>query len=769
MIPDAVIDQVRDAHDIVDIVSRFTPLKRKGSAFKALCPLQGHDEKTPSFTVNPNRQIYKCFGCGRGGNVFRFLMEMQGLTFVEAVRALGEERGIALPTQSRFSGPPPDRKRKTLRALSLAQRYFHACLGRDEGTVARAYLNKRGYDSAAIRTFGLGYAPASRHGLLHALTKRGVDEQSLVDAGLIYPREGSKPAADRFVHRVMFPVANLQGQVVTFGGRALNADERAKYLNGPETLVFRKSQTLYALERAQHAIRKRGEALVMEGYTDVLMCHMHGFEHAVAGMGTAFTPQQARLIHRFASRAMLLYDADDAGQKAAERAVEVLLEAGLEVRVVVLPRGRDVDEILLEDGEEALDRILTSALNLFDYKILRLGQEHDLRTPRGRARAVEALVPTIVRVRSPVEREQLFRHVSEKIGGDLEQVTTERLLRAEAARVVQAEQRMARSRSRSRANRSSPTGRRGGGRPEERGNESAAPALTDGERTRLQSRARDERDLLGACFVSSSLLNAVTRAMGPEHFALSVHRRVFAEILETVDAGRSMELHGLLKRFVGDPEASSVLTALPDDAALAERVAFQIEFVERDRLRKSRFARLKSRLRAGAEGAVNPELGESVRAIPVAHEAYPSPAPEAPPDRDGSSDALASDASLANFDEPVVTEDARPSLGCDAHHPVKWEIQVEYDQDGCPVLDGPPDDAEAFIEGEHDEQWIAQAPISTPSIAKKKNTKKKSKSSASGVFPGDVSSRREDASVSESAESPPSANSNSSPGARESS
>ncbi len=752
MIPDVVIDQVRDAHDIVEIVSRFTPLKRMGSAYKALCPMQGHDEKTPSFTVNPGRQIYKCFGCGRGGNVFRFLMEMQGLTFVEAVRALAEERGISLPSTSGIKGPPPNRKRKTLRALSLAQRYFHACLLRDgEGDVARAYLTKRGYDLSAIRQFGLGYAPASRHGLIDALRKRSVDEQTLSDAGLIYAREGAKPAADRFVHRVMFPVTNLQGQVVTFGGRALNPEERAKYLNGPETFVFHKSQTLYALDRAQGPIRKRGEALIMEGYTDVLMCHMHGFDHAVAGMGTAFTAQQARLINRFASRALLLYDADDAGQKAAERAVEILLEAGLEVRVVVLPEGRDVDEILLEDGSDALDRILGGALNLFDYKIVRLGREHDLRTPRGRAAVVEALAPTIVRVRSPVEREQLIRHVAERIGGDREQVTTERLLRAEAARVVQSEQRIARRRSR----RSAPRAARSSAND-------ATQVLSDEERTRRESRSRDELDLLGGCFVSRELLDAVARAMGPEDFVHLAHRRAYEGVLAELDAGRvesgqPMELHRLLKRFMGDPEVLNVLTALPDDAALDERVTFQIEFVEKDRLRKNRFARLKARLREGAEAPANPP--QTLPASSVTNAMTGASGEGSDPTMRLES-PLESPQKTTEISKRVVANDAQPSAGCDPLDTVQLDIQVEFDEEGCPVLDGPPDDAEAYIAGVGDEQWITQEASSTSSRSSSGSGTLTSGTSASNTSTSDDVSLVVDADARSSSSSDPSSDAN---------
>ncbi|MDA1196293.1 MAG: DNA primase, partial [Planctomycetota bacterium] len=426
-IPDHIIDQVRDAHDIVDIVQRAVPLKKAGAAYKGLCPF--HDEKTPSFTVHPGRQTYKCFGCGKGGNVFGFLMETQGLAFPEAVRRLAEERGIVLPDEPRSDPAEDERLDRVRRALAFAHKFFASTLASDAGREARSYLERRGYDTAAQQQFGLGYAPAAWDRLLEAAVAAGLTPQDLDDAGLVVPRRESDGFYDRYRNRVMFPIADGRARLCTFAGRTLDPDEQAKYINGPETIAFRKSDVLYALHRARDTIRRRGESLLMEGYTDVLMCHMHGFENAVAGMGTAFTERQARLLARAAERVVLVYDGDDAGRAAAEKSLDVLLQHGLEVRVALLPEGRDVDEILIEEGPEAFQAVLDASLELFEFKLAAAGRRHDLDTPRGRAQAMEEIVASVVKVQSELERDQLLRMLADRLGGGPE---TETVLRRRA-------------------------------------------------------------------------------------------------------------------------------------------------------------------------------------------------------------------------------------------------------------------------------------------------------------------------------------------------
>ncbi len=571
-IPDHIIEQIREAHDIVEVVRRAVALKQAGSGFKGLCPF--HEEKTPSFTVHPGRQTFKCFGCGKGGNVFGFLMETAGLNFPEAVRQLAEERGIEVPRDAAPDPAADERYERIRQALAFAHRVFVQGLGSDDGREARSYLEHRGYDAEACRRFGLGYAPASWDRLLSAASGAGISAEALDQAGLVVPRREKDGYYDRFRHRVMFPIADARGRLCTFAGRTLDPDDPAKYMNGPETDVFKKTNVLYALHRARDSVRKSGEALLMEGYTDVLMCHLHGFENAVAGMGTAFTDAQARQLRRHAERVILLYDADDAGRLAAERALDVLLLEGLEVRVALLPEGRDVDEILLEEGPEALHAVLAQARDLFDFKLGLLAERHDLASPRGRAKASEDLVASITKVQSPLERDQLLRMVAEKLGGGPE---TEAILRQEAAR------RMGEARARP-ARRAQPA--RGEAAPA-----GATPGTTrrgtlEDAITRVTASAqeRDELDLLAGAVLVPALRDAVFRAVGPEEFTAPARERLYNAMLSRWEQGEEMDPQGLLTHFQADPEVTAVIAGLPEDETLEERVTSWIAFTEQHRL-----------------------------------------------------------------------------------------------------------------------------------------------------------------------------------------
>jgi DNA primase len=536
LIPQDVLDRVLAAHDIVEVVGRHLPLTKAGRSFKALCPF--HDEKTPSFTVNPDRQSYRCFGCGKGGNVFGFLMEKDGLTFPEAVRALAAERGIEVPRTGRRESPEEtSRVERTRAALALAQDLYRRTLDSPEGEAARRYLEKRGFTREQVAAFGLGLSPARWDGLLETARLKGLPVESLADAGLVVRRESGSGWYDRFRGRLMFPVRDLQGRVVTFGARAMLPDDAPKYLNGPETVVFRKGATLFGLDRAKDAIRRVGHALLSEGYVDVLMAHAFGFEQAVAGMGTAFTPDQARLLHRFAPRVVLLYDGDQAGRVAAERSLDLLLEEGLEVRVALLPEGKDVDEVLLEEGAARLQGILDGAKDLFDFKHEALAARHDLSTVRGRALAAEALLQSARRVRSALERDLLFRRIAERLGVD------EGTLRAQAAREP-------------------------GPRPRREAAAPRADALSPEKDALLEQ----EWLVAGAAF-RPLLLPAIAHALLPEEIADPGLASLYRAVLAIRAAGQPVHVEGLARRVAADAPAAAALARLPGDARLDERVS----------------------------------------------------------------------------------------------------------------------------------------------------------------------------------------------------
>lgn len=363
-IPKATIDRIRQLADVVEIVGQTVQLKRTGNHFSGLCPF--HQEKTPSFKVFPESQNFHCFGCDEGGTVFDFVMKTEGLTFPEAVRMLGRQVGVEVES----AGPGDDARARESEAvhetLALTARYYASRLGKDEGRRAREYLLGRGLTEATLETYQLGYAPDGWENLLGALAKwRSADD--LVKAGVAIPskKPGGKPY-DRFRDRVLFPIHDVSGQVVGFGGRLLGEGE-PKYLNTPETAAYHKSRILYGLRQGRARMRQEGTAIVVEGYMDVLALHQAGFEHAVATCGTALTADHARILKRFADEVVLVFDGDEAGLRAALRAFETVLPTGLRVRAAILPGAKDPDDIVRDEGAEAMGRLIANADDLVSF------------------------------------------------------------------------------------------------------------------------------------------------------------------------------------------------------------------------------------------------------------------------------------------------------------------------------------------------------------------------------------------------------------------
>ena len=417
---EAVRERIRDATDIVDLVSEHVQLVKKGRNFSGLCPF--HDEKTPSFSVNPDRQFYHCFGCGAGGDVFKFVQEIDRVTFVEALKFLAERAGIALPERSGPSREEVAAEDELYRANDLAQKYFHHLLLNDEvGASARTYLQTRGLTGETITRFGLGYAPPGWDALLKVAGRRGLSPQSLERAGLAVPRSNGSGHYDRFRDRVTFPIANLSNRTVAFGARALQPDQEPKYLNSSETPIYHKGRVLYGLSIARDAIRRQDAVLVVEGYTDLISLAQAGIQHVVATAGTALTEDHCRLLARFARQLVLLFDGDAAGSTAAMRALEVLLGTSLDIRVVSLPSEHDPDSFIQEHGPERLLNQAENAQSVLDFYLGRLAQQHDLSSMEGKGRAVETFKPLIAKLNKPqdaVRRDLLLREVSQRLAVD---------------------------------------------------------------------------------------------------------------------------------------------------------------------------------------------------------------------------------------------------------------------------------------------------------------------------------------------------------------
>jgi DNA primase len=437
--PQTLLDDIRAAIDIVDLVSRFVNLRKAGTGWKGLCPF--HAEKTPSFTVNPRKGIFHCFGCGVGGDAFGFLMRQDRLSFPEAVRALAKTAGIALP-EERGKGGDSGRE-ELLRVMDLAARFYLNALWKPAGERARAYLEQRGIDTGIAQRFGLGYAPEGWDALLSFMRSEKVTEDALVTAGLAIPRENRAGAYDRFRGRLLFPIRDLQGRVVAFGGRAFG-DEQPKYLNSPETPLYTKGNLLYAADLARPTIQTQNRAFLVEGYVDCLMCHQHGFTATVAALGTAFTPAQLALLRRYCDEVVTFFDADAAGQKAAARAEELLepTDGGMawavnrsgafagggafRVKVALLPVGHDPDTFLRTAGGGAFAERITAARSLLAYALDRAIVDPDGATgPRARTSAFARVSLMLAKVADAEEATALSREAAAKLGVDATQLWIE--------------------------------------------------------------------------------------------------------------------------------------------------------------------------------------------------------------------------------------------------------------------------------------------------------------------------------------------------------
>jgi DNA primase len=402
-IPQDFIERVRTATDVVSLVSQYVPLKPSGASFKGLCPF--HSEKTPSFHVNPERQIFHCFGCHEGGDAFKFLMLYEKLSFTEAVGQLASRAGLELPRGSGRESRREEEDRSLLVRLheEAASFYVSQLSQTPEGARAMAYLQKRGLRDETIKDHGFGYAPDAWTGLLERLTRRGARPEQVERAGLAVPRKGGSGYYDRFRGRIMIPIRSEAGKIVAFGGRTLGAGE-PKYLNSPESPVYNKSALLYGFHRAKEAIRKEGFAILMEGYLDCLQAYQSGFGQAVACCGTSLTKGHARLLKRYTDRLVVNFDPDDAGARAARRSLDLLLEEGFDVRVLTLPGGRDPDSFLLQEGPDAYRKLLDSAPSFVDFLIAEAGKRYDVGDPRGKAAFLNDVLPVIGKITNRVER-----------------------------------------------------------------------------------------------------------------------------------------------------------------------------------------------------------------------------------------------------------------------------------------------------------------------------------------------------------------------------
>jgi len=414
-IPEEAIDRIRDSVDIVDVVSEYVQLTARGRNHAGLCPF--HDDHDPSFNVSQEKQIYKCFVCGAGGNVYTFVREIEGISFVEAVRKVAELGGMPVPEPDKRMQAKEEAFDPLYQSMDLARKYFnHLLTAKPEGKQALNYLHSRGVDDATIEIFSLGYAPNAWDRFLRAATSRDFKPEILEKSGLILARNNGKGYYDRFRHRVVFPIHAHTGRVVAFSARALDATEQAKYINSPESPIYHKSAILHGLYEGREAIRKEKRALIVEGQMDHLSLFQFGIQNVVATSGTALTIQQAKLLRRYVEHAVLIFDGDKAGMSAAVRGIAPLIETGIDVRVVSLPNGQDPDTFIREQGKDALLDVVEHSVPLVDFLVTWVGTLEDLTTSDGRARATHHIADLIGRVTDATLRQFLIRDAAERIG-----------------------------------------------------------------------------------------------------------------------------------------------------------------------------------------------------------------------------------------------------------------------------------------------------------------------------------------------------------------
>jgi DNA primase len=433
-IPTQNIEQIAAANDIVEVIGSYFPLKRAGTTFKALCPF--HQEKTPSFTVSPSRQTFHCFGCGAGGSVFRFVMDYEHLDFPSAVRKLAARAGVPVIEERSAGGGDDDRQHETRRALlqlhGEAAEWFHENLVKAKiGAPAREYLKKRGIDRRIAHDWQIGFAPESWDAFLSWARERGYQQRLILESGLVTRRDetaADDKVYDRFRNRIMFPIHNDVGEVIAFSGRVLdNEAETAKYVNSPETPLFRKGRVLFGLHKTKRGLIEANCAIVCEGQLDLITLFEAGITNVVAPQGTAFTENQARILKRFVSEVVLCFDADAAGQKAAERSLDALLQNNLIVRVAEMPPGEDPDSLIRGSGKEEFEKRVAAAQDFFDFWIEREAASSDLASLGAKMELARALAETVTKVQDPLMRGQVANKVSARIGvpsSDFERLLT---------------------------------------------------------------------------------------------------------------------------------------------------------------------------------------------------------------------------------------------------------------------------------------------------------------------------------------------------------
>lgn len=534
-----IIELIREKLDIVEVVREYVPsLRRAGRNYKANCPF--HNEKTPSFTVNPEKKIFFCFGCSTGGDIFKFVMDIEGLTFPEAARKLAQKAGVEFGDERSHTISPEDRERLELKKiLTAAAAFYHKALFSPAGEKARLYLGERRLSKATVERFELGWAPAGGAALMDELKEKGWSRDTAMKAGLVTEREGGR-VGDTFRGRIMFPIRNQSGDTIAFGGRVLDPEGMPKYLNSPETPLFSKRKTLYGLHEALPQIRKSGQLLLLEGYMDVIGAHQHGVNWAVAPLGTNLTIEHSGIIRRYAKDTVVMFDDDRAGIQASVKAAETFMESGLYVRLASLEDGLDPDEFLNEHGREEFEKRLAAAADPLDFRMNLFFKNKPAPTAQEKAQAINVLLETVARQTDEVLKSEWIKNLSTRFGVD-EASVLKQLRKASIAG------------------------------PRESRKSAAVSSMPQLERAYVQLLLRDP-----ALIEQSADIN-------PEHFSDPLARKLFSALLALPPEGRAKAAGALAADFPEDAALimELVVADLAGDASAAQNAAGAARMLKR--------------------------------------------------------------------------------------------------------------------------------------------------------------------------------------------
>ncbi|MCC5907898.1 MAG: DNA primase [Balneolaceae bacterium] len=544
MITEDKKEEIRAAADIVEVVGDYVKLKKSGSGFTGLCPF--HNEKTPSFHVTPRLNIYKCFGCGESGDVFNFVMEMEGISFPESLKTLAERYGIDIPDEHVEGEDERTHKREGIfHALKFAGLFFHRQLHESEdANSARNYLEKRGYNKKLWRTFGLGYA-SSNSTLLREAEKEGIEKEYLAEADLIKPSSRNDGFYDTFRDRLMFPIFNPSGKVIAFAGRILNESKKtAKYINSAQTPVYNKSEVVYGVNFAKNEIRKEEEVILVEGYTDVITMNQHGIKNVVASSGTSLTSGQINILQRYCKRIVMIYDADAAGQTAMERGMNIALEEGMDVQLMELPEGEDPDSFVKQFGKDSfLEFKKKNSEDFVTFTIHKAEKSGKMESPADRSATIKKILESIARIPVELDRQFYVQHLHQKTqmyrkGSDRELF--------QQLDVILSERRRQERFSRRREDRSQQTNR---AMPDQPGSREARSAPFQRKEVSKQKRPHYEMEIIRLLLqFGEKMQKFIGHNIGEEHFEDDEIREFYKDIIQRHIKGDEISVEHYMNR-----------------------------------------------------------------------------------------------------------------------------------------------------------------------------------------------------------------------------